>query len=119
VRGHVAHAHALLEARAVAAARDDAHLHPRRIEDGTALACRSALGDDEAAPLARGALVGDLREDALRADEAARGAAALGDHPEQRALCGGGAVVQVVAVEAEARLLEAWGEGWGQGWGRG
>ena len=65
VRGHVAHAHALLEAGAVAAAGDRTHLHARRIEDGAALARRRALGHDEAAPLARGALVGDLGEDAL------------------------------------------------------
>ena len=102
--GHVAHAHALLEAGAVAAAGDHPDLHSGRVEDGAALACGRALGDDEAAPLARGALVGDLREDALRADEAAGGAAALGDDPEQRALCRGGRVVQVVAVEAEPRL---------------
>ena len=113
VRGHVAHAHALLEAGAVAAAGDHADLHSGRVEDGAALARRRALGDDEAAPLARGALVGDLREDSLRADEAAGGAAALGDDPEQRALSRGGRVVQVVAVEAETRLGR--GEGWGGG----
>ena len=65
VRGHVAHAHALLEAGAVAAARDRTHLHARCIEDGAALARRRALGHDEAAALARGALVCDLGEDAL------------------------------------------------------
>ena len=43
VRRHVAHAHALLEARRVAAARDDAHLDARRVEASAAPA-RARLG---------------------------------------------------------------------------
>ncbi len=106
----VAHADALLEHRAEAAARHDAHLL-LAVEDCAALARRRALGDDEAGPLARGCpekrgeggggglraeqrregsgrepapravgapprrtrLVGDLAQDALRADEACGG----------------------------------------------
>ena len=49
----VAHADALLEHRAEAAARHDAHLL-LAVEDCAALARRRALGDDEAGPLARG-----------------------------------------------------------------
>ena len=68
----VAHADALLEARAEAATRNHTHLVPRRVEQSRALAHGRAGAHDEAGALARGGLLGELAQDALGADEAAR-----------------------------------------------
>eukprot|EP00965_Chrysotila_dentata_P137667 4554458-Pleurochrysis_carterae.AAC.4 len=101
----VAHADALLEAGAEAAAGGHTHLLASLVKDGSALADGRTGGHDETCALAGGRLVGQLGEDALRADEGARLVApALGDDPEQRALDRAGRVVKVVAVEAEPSL---------------
>mmetsp|Transcript_22506 Transcript_22506/g.59138 ORF Transcript_22506/g.59138 Transcript_22506/m.59138 type:complete len:468 (-) Transcript_22506:27-1430(-) len=101
----VAHADALLEARAERAASDDAHDRPVGAEDLGALARRRACVDDEAGALAARRLVLQFGQNPLGADKAGGvGSPRLGDAPEQRALDGRGRVVQVVAVEAEAGL---------------
>mmetsp|Transcript_39392 Transcript_39392/g.78751 ORF Transcript_39392/g.78751 Transcript_39392/m.78751 type:complete len:211 (-) Transcript_39392:912-1544(-) len=77
----VCHPDALLEDGTVRAARDHAHLLALGIHHRSAGA-RGCSIDDETGTLPRGRLVGDLAEDALRADETARlGTTPLGNHP--------------------------------------
>src|SRR6187200_2002753 len=103
IRLHVAHRHGAIDAGAEAARGDDADALAAGRKNLGALASRRASVRPDADALLLGA-TGQFLLNALGAGEAAPAAPPLLDRPGEARLDGAGGLVDVVAVEAEARL---------------